>query len=262
MVTAKQNYFSATRVAVIAIFGAIAGVLYVFGFPMAAIFPSWLELNFSDIPALIGTFALGPVSGTIIVIVKILVKLIIKGTTTLFVGELADLIIGIAFVVPAGFIYKKKRTFGGALLGMLVGTVCSIAFSVLANWLILVPFYKELFFGGSWDPLVGTMQAIFGEGCTVDTFYTFYLWFSVLPFNLMRCLVAVIVTLPVYKHISRAINRIGSKLEPKRVEGADGECAKTDNTRTIVLAVVVGVLIVLLVVGVILRYYIPIWFAD
>ncbi len=100
MEKAKANYFSATRVAVIAVFSTLAGVLYAFGFPIAAAFPSWLELNFSDIPALIGTFALGPVSGGIIVFVKILIKLIIKGTSTAFVGELADLLIGMAFVVP------------------------------------------------------------------------------------------------------------------------------------------------------------------
>ena len=139
----KKSYFSATRVAVIAMFATLAGLLYVFGFPIAAAFPSWLELNFSDIPALIGTFALGPVSGSIIVLVKILIKLIIKGTSTVFVGELADLLIGIAFVVPSGLIYKKMRTFKGALVAMAVGTLCSTAMSILANWLVLVPFVSS-----------------------------------------------------------------------------------------------------------------------
>ena len=111
-------FFTPTRIAVIALFAALAGVLYAFGFPINVAFPFWLELNFSDIPALIGTFVLGPLSGGIIVFVKILVKLIIKGTSTVFVGELADLIIGLAFIVPAGLIYKKHRTFKGALAGM------------------------------------------------------------------------------------------------------------------------------------------------
>lgn len=260
MVNAKTEYFNATRVAVIAMFATVAGVLYAFGFPMAAIFPSWLELNFSDIPALIGTFALGPVSGAIIVFMKVLVKLIIKGTSTMFVGELADLIIGIAFVVPAGLIYKKRRTFKGAIIGMSVGTVSSVALAIIANWLVLVPFYKASFFGGSWEPLVGGMQAIFGEGCTVDTFYAFYLWCSVLPFNLMRCLIAVAITLPVYKHVSRAINRLGDRLAPKcPAESSAEECAKTEKKRMIVLISVCAAVVVLLVIGVLLRYYIPIW---
>lgn len=261
MVTAKSNYFNATRVSVIALFGALAGVLYIFGFPLG-IFASWLELNFSDIPALIGTFALGPVSGAIIVLVKVLVKLICVGSHTAFVGELADLLIGIAFVVPAGLIYKKMRTFKGALAGMAVGTVCSVALAMLANWLVLVPFYMQVSFGGSWEPLLTPMQAIFGDACTQDTFYVYYIWASVLPFNVLRCLIAIAVTLPVYKHISRALNRIGDKLAPKCPAGSsEQECAKADKKRVIVLAVVVSVIVVLLVVGVLLRYYIPIWTA-
>ena len=234
MVNTRTEYFNATRVAVIAMFGTVAGVLYSLNIPMAAIFPFWLELNFSDIPSLIGTFALGPVSGAIIVFVKVLLKLIIKGTSTMFVGDLADLLIGIAFVVPAGLIYKKMRTFKGALIGMSVGTVCSVALAILANWLILVPFYKQSFFGGSWEPLLSIMSAIFGE-VTRETFYTFYLWCSVLPFNALRCIIAIIVVLPVYKHISRVINRLNARLTPKeRTE----EQTKKLNLRLIIIGVV------------------------
>lgn len=258
MAKTKKNYFSATRVAVIAMFATLAGLLYIFGFPIAAAFPSWLELNFSDIPALIGTFALGPISGTIIVFVKILIKLIIKGTTTVFVGELADLLIGIAFVVPSGLIYKKMRTFKGALIAMAVGTVCSTAVSILANWLILVPFYLQLFFHGNWKFLLDPMQALFGEKCTQATFYKFYLWCSVLPFNLMRCIIAVVVTLPVYKHISRLINRLNDKLTPKKrdeeAEAEEGTLRKVDK-RTVITIIVVVVVGVLLVAGVLLRYF-------
>ncbi len=251
----KKSYFSATRVAVIAMFATLAGLLYVFGFPIAAAFPFWLELNFSDIPALIGTFALGPVSGAIIVFVKILVKLIIKGTSTVFVGELADLVIGVAFVVPSGLIYKKMRTFKGAILAMAVGMLCSTAMSILANWLVLVPFYRQLFFKGSWDPLVGAMQALFGERCTQATFYNFYLWCSVLPFNLMRCIIAVVVTLPVYKHISRLINKLNDKLTPPKPDGEDGAGARKLDKRTLITIIVVAVVCVLLVAGVLLRYF-------
>lgn len=255
MTKAKSNYFSATRVAVIAMFATIAGVLYVFGFPIAAAFPSWLELNFSDIPALIGTFALGPVSGGIIVFVKILIKLIIKGTSTVFVGEVADLLIGVAFVVPAGVIYKKARTFKGALAAMAVGAVSSTAVSILANWLVLVPFYRQLFFHGSWAPLVGTMQALFGEKCDQNTFYTFYLWCSVLPFNLMRCLIAILITLPVYKHVSRLITRLGQKLDPKPAEEECGEVKIQNGKRTAVIIGVTAAVLALLIGGVLLRYF-------
>lgn len=259
----NKSFFSATRVTVIAMFSALAGVLYVFGFPINGAFPFWLELNFSDIPALIGAFAMGPVSGSLIVLFKVIIKLVIKGTSTMFVGELADLVIGIAFILPAALIYKKKRTLKGAVLGMAVGTLASIAMSILANWLVLVPFYLQLFFKGSWTPLVGAMQSLFGEGCTQETFYNFYLWASVLPFNAMRCLIAVAVTLPVYKHISRLINKLHSKLDPKRVECDDPEeearLQKAERKRTAIIIGVTCAVIALLIVGVVLRYYIPIW---
>lgn len=245
---AKKNYFNATRIAVIALFGALSGVLYIFGFPIAAAFPSFLELNFSDIPALIGTFTLGPLSGAIVIVIKILIKLLFKSTSTVFVGELADLLIGIAFVVPAGLIYKKKRTFKGALLAMAIGTVSSVAVAIVANRLVLVPFYVKFFFGGAWEPLVGMMTPLF-PNCTRETFYTFYLWVSVLPFNVMRCLIAAVVTLLVYKHISRAVNKMNEKLTLKRTRGE-----KENKIRTVICVLACITVLLALAAGVLVRY--------
>ncbi len=245
----KRNYFNATRIAMIALFGALAGILYSFVFPIAAAFPVFLELNFSDIPMLIGTFALGPLSGGIIVVIKILIKLIIKSTGTAFVGELADLLIGLAFIVPAGLIYQKKRSFKSAMIGMCVGMFSSVAVAVFVNWIILVPFYIQLVFHGSWDPLIGMMLPLF-PSCTKDTFYNFYLWVSVLPFNFMRCLIAIIVTLPVYKHISRAIVSVNKKLAPKK-EATAQEARK----RTVITVLVCVAVFVLLIGFALLRYF-------
>ncbi|MCI8499151.1 MAG: ECF transporter S component [Clostridia bacterium] len=245
----KKNFFSATRIAIIALFGALSGVLYIFGFPISAAFPVWLELNFSDIPALIGTFALGPLSGTIILVVKILIKLVFKSTSTVFVGELADFLIGLAFLLPAGLLYRKKRTFKGALAGLAIGTACSVAVSILTNWLVLVPFYVKLLFKGNWDAIVGLMKPLF-PSCTRETFYDFYLWVSVLPFNVMRCLIASTATLLVYKHISRAINRIAEKLTPK------GQNAETENKKQFIITLCVCVvLIVLMILFALLHYF-------
>lgn len=215
MAVTQKNYFNSTRIALIALFSTLSGVLYIFGFPISVAFPSFLELNFSDIPALIGTFTLGPLSGGIIVFVKIIIKLIFKPTSTAFVGELADLLIGIAFVVPSGLIYKKKRTMKGAICAVVVGTLASVVVAVAANRFILVPFYVQFFFGGSWAPIVGMMTPLF-PSCTQETFYIFYLWVSVVPFNVMRCLIAVLVTLVVYKHISRAIKRLNEKMGARK----------------------------------------------
>ena len=250
MESGNKKYFSSTRIAVLAMFSALAGILYIFNFSLSFAFPSFLEFNFADIPALIGSFALGPVSGAIIVAMRILIKLVVKSTSTMFVGELSDLITGCAFAVTAGFIYSKKRTFKGALIGMGVGAATEVTIAILFNWLVLVPFYVEFFFHGKWEPLIGMMNVLF-PNCTKENFYNYYLWVSVLPFNLMRCLVAVLVTLPVYKRISRLINNFNAKLQAK--EGENGEKVKKINLGAIIAAIAV---VVLLVVFALLRYFV------
>ena len=133
---------------------------------------------------------------------------------------------------------------------MAVGTACSVAVAVLANWLILVPFYVEFFYGGSWDSLIGMMTPLF-PSCTKESFYNFYLWVSVLPFNLMRCLVAVCVTLPVYKRISRALDRLSEKLDPPA-----GEEAPQNRRRTAIVLAACACAVLVLTVLVLLRYFV------
>ena len=151
---AAKNYFSATRIAMIALFSALAGVLYILNFSIPFAFPGFLEFRFSDVPVLIGTFALGPVAGCIIVVFMVLIKLVIVSTSTYFVGDLADILVGFALVIPVGLIYNKNRTFKGALLGLGAGSLISTALAVLLNRILLVPAYVTLMFGGSWEPIL------------------------------------------------------------------------------------------------------------
>lgn len=200
----KKKFFSATNIAKIGVFAALATVLYYFPkFPIVALFPSFLELNFSDIPALIGTFALGPVAGSLIVVVKILLKL--PATSTMCIGELSDLVCGLALVIPAGIIYKRRRTFRGALLGLLAGTVCSVGLSVLSNRFVILPAYINVM-GFGVEAIVGMLRPLF-PAVTADNLYAYYLPLSVVPFNLLRCLIAAIVTLLLYKRISWLLNK-------------------------------------------------------
>lgn len=241
---------SSTKIAFIAMFATLAGVLYILDFALPFAFPGFLEFKLSDIPILIGSFTLGPVSGAVIVVVEILIKLVIKGTSTVFVGELSDLITSCMFAVTAGIIYKKHRTFKGALAAMAIGTAAEVAVAILINWLVLVPFYVKVFFGGNWAPLVGMMKPLFPE-CTKATFYSYYLWLSVLPFNLLRCLVAIVVTLLVYKRISRLINSVNRKIYGK----PDNDEQKSKKTTIIFICVGVAV-VVLLVTFALLRYFV------
>ncbi|MDE7158965.1 MAG: ECF transporter S component [Clostridiales bacterium] len=235
------GHASSTRIAFIAMFSTLAGVLYILNFSLPFAFPSFLEFKFSDIPILIGSFTLGPTAGGIIVVVEILIKLVVKGTTTMFVGELSDLITSCAFAVTAGLIYKNKRTFKGAMLAMGVGTVVEVTLAIIINRVILVPFYLSVFFSGNWQLLIDTMTPLF-PACTKETFYNFYLWASVLPFNLLRCVVAIVVTLPVYKRISRLINSVNRKIYGKQT--ADEVKAKKINITIIIVTVVIVALLI------------------
>lgn len=244
----KEKYFTSTRISTIAVFAALAFALYLIRIPMAFAFAPWLELNFSDIPALLGSFALGPISGCVVVIVKILLKLIIQGTSTAFVGELADLIIGCCLVIPAGMIYKRTRSIKGALVAMITGSLCSVAGAILANRFILIPFYAKQY---GFATLVGMLTGLF-PSCTEENFYDYYLWVSVLPFNLMRCIIAGLVTFLVYKKISRLIKKISEKLDPP--VKSDGE--KAGEKKKVLILIIVSVAVVLLLIaGVLIRYF-------
>ena len=111
----------ARRVAYIGIFAAIAALLmYIeFALPFA---PGFYELDFSEIPVLICSFSLGPVAGVVCEFVKEMLKLLLKGTSTAFVGDLANFVVGCSFILPASVVYFAKKTKTGAIIGMGVGT--------------------------------------------------------------------------------------------------------------------------------------------
>ena len=113
------------------------------------------------------------------------------------------------------------------------------ALAVLLNRFALVPAYVYLMYGGSWEPVLGMMTPLFPD-CTQENFYSIYLWASILPFNLLRCLVASLITLPVYKHISRAINRLNGKLSPKN---RDTEASARLSTAMVVVGFALVVLV-------------------
>ena len=136
--------------------------------------------------------------------IKICIKLILQGTASAFTGDLSDLICGLTLVVPAGLIYKYNRTFRGALIALLVGTLCSTGVSVLSNRFIIVPAYAKAF--GGIDAIAGMVTSLF-PSVTSENFYAYYLPLSVVPFNLLRCIIASAVTLLLYKRISRLLNK-------------------------------------------------------
>ena len=221
----KQPFFTATRRAAIAIFAATGGILYSVQIPMPVMFAPWLKFNPSDIPILIGSFALGAPSGAIIAVLRTLIGLLFKPTTTVFIGETADILCGVAFAVPAGLFYAKKKTKGGAGIACLLGGLCSVAMSLIANRFMLIPWYAKQM---GMETLVNMLLGLY-PACTEETFYDFYLWLSVAPFNALRCLINSLFTFSVYKNVSALLKKADEKFGKKPAKNEDQTAKNEEN---------------------------------
>ena len=190
----------------IAMLSAVAAVLMLVEVPLPFLAPTFYQLDLSELPVLIGAFALGPLAGMMIEMVKILLNFVLNGTLTAGVGELANFLIGCALVVPAGYIYKRGKTKKSALIGMSVGTICMALAGGILNGFLLLPAYGKAF-GMPGDAFVEMGSAIFP---VIDDLLTFCL-FSVVPFNMVKGILVSVITMFLYKHISRLLkgNQMG-----------------------------------------------------
>ena len=201
-----KKIFTTKNLVLMAIFSALAAVLMLLEFPVPFIAPSFYEIDLSEIPVLIGSFIMGPVAGVIIEAVKILLILLIRGTDTAYVGELANFIIGCCFIVPAGVIYKKNKTKKSALIGIATGTMLMAVAGVIINYAILIPFYVKAY-GMPLDAIIGMGAKI---NSLISNKWTFVL-VCVAPFNIVKGVIDSLITALVYKRISTFIKGIGNK---------------------------------------------------
>ena len=132
-------------VAVCGMLGALACVLHMMDFPLVFLAPEFYKLDFSELPVMIGGFFLGPVGAVIIELVKILLKLVLKGTSTAFVGDLANFIVGCALVVPASVLYHLKKTKKCAIVSLIIGTLVMAVFGTAFNAVYLLPAFSKLY---------------------------------------------------------------------------------------------------------------------
>lgn len=121
------------KLVIMAMLSAVAVVLMYFDFPLVFLAPGFYKLDFSEVPVLIGSFLLGPCAGVIIEAVKVLLHMCLKGTTTAFVGDFANFILGCAYVVPAAVIYHLHKTKKMAVVSLIAGGVILIISGTLLN---------------------------------------------------------------------------------------------------------------------------------
>lgn len=197
----SEPVFHTRKVAMIGMFSAIAMILHLFDFPLPFA-PGFYKLDFSELPILVGTFAFGPAAGVMMEFVKILLKLLIKGTSTVFVGDLANFVIGCSFILPASVIYAFRKNKKSAIIACITGTLVMTVFGTAFNAIYLLPAFSELY-NLPLDQLLAMGTAVnplAREGSIVS-----FVAACVAPLNLIKGASVSLVTLLIYKPLSPII---------------------------------------------------------
>lgn len=187
------------KLVVTAMLGAAAFVLQLLEFPIPFLIPSFVQMDFSELPALLATFSIGPVSGVSVCLIKNVVKVIFK-TTTGGVGELCNFLIGAALVVPAGLIYKRMKSRKGALIGALVGAVCMGLLSIPINYFISYPIYTAFM---PLDVIIGMYQELMPS---VNGLLSCLVIFN-MPFTMLKGLLVTVLCFLIYKPLSPLLHK-------------------------------------------------------
>lgn len=193
---------AARRVSIIGMCSAIAMVLYMLDFPVPFLAPPFYKLDFSEIPVLLCGFFLGPSAGVICLALKVLLKLLLQGTTTAFVGDLANFVVGCTLVLPAVILYHLHKTKKSAMIGLAVGTLTMASFGSLFNAIYLIPEFSRLY-DIPLEAIVAMGTAIHGSIDSVGMLAAL----CVAPLNLLKGTAVSVLTLLLYKHVARPLFR-------------------------------------------------------
>ncbi len=196
-----------------AIFSTMAGVLMLMEIPLFFA-PSFYKIDLSELPVLICTFYLGPVAGVVAELIKVCIKLLLKGTSTAFVGDFANFAVGCSFVLPASMVYHAKPSRRSALIGLAVGTLVMTVFGSAFNAIYLLPKFAALF-GMPMEVIVGMGTKVNAHITSVSTLVLY----AVVPFNLLKGCVVSLLTLLLYKRISPILHK-GDDRRKARKEAA------------------------------------------
>ncbi len=191
----KRGKFTTKNMVLVAVFAGVSLVLMLLEFPLPFA-PAFLKFDLADLPATLATFMLGPVHGIMVCVVKLLLKLIVKGTETAFVGEFANLMASAMYILPAALIYRFKKGKVGAAIALGSATVIVSIGACIMNMFIMFPVYSSLY-GIPMDAIIGMGTAI---NSSVNDLFTLII-FTVLPFNLFKYTIVSIITFFMYKKL-------------------------------------------------------------
>jgi len=198
-----KKLFTIKNMAIIAIMSAIAGILMFIDFPISFIAPAFYKLDVSDLPCLIVSFLLGPLAGSITEILKVLIKLLLKPTSSAFVGEISNIICGLSLCIPAAIIYNKNHDRKGAIKALVIGSITLVVVGSFMNYIFIIPSYVKIY-KMPLDAIINAGKAIFP---IIKDKLTFVLLCTA-PFNLIKAILVSILTYTLYKRISHIFNKI------------------------------------------------------
>ena len=195
----KKSFSSTHYISYTAMFACMSGVLMLIEIPLFFA-PGFYKLDLSEMPVLICTFYLGPVAGAATELLKVIVKLLLKGTTTAYVGDFANFVVGCTFILPASIIYHARPGKKTALIGMAVGTLIMTVFGSAFNAVYLLPKFAQLY-GIPLDTIIAMGTAIRGGVSNISTFVLL----CVAPLNLLKGTVVSVLTMLLYKRVARPL---------------------------------------------------------
>lgn len=191
---------AARRITIVAICAAIATVLHVLDFPLPFLAPGFYKLDFSEVPVMLCGFYLGPTAAVLCEAVKIFLKLIIKSTSTAFVGDFANFAVGCSMVLPAVIFYHIKKSKAGAVTGLILGTLVMTVFGSAFNGIYLLPKFAQLY-GMPLESIIAAGAQINANISSVTTFVIL----AVAPLNLIKGAAVTVLTLLLYKRVARPL---------------------------------------------------------
>ena len=190
----------ASYVSIVGICAAIATVLHMLDFPLLFLAPEFYKVDFSELPVLLCGFYLGPTATVACEGIKIVLKLLFKGTSTAFVGDFANFAVGCSLVLPATIIYHAHKSKHSAIIGLVVGSLCMSIFGSAFNAIYLLPKFAQLY-GIPLDVIIGMGTKINGSIHNVTTF----VMICVAPLNLLKSSVVSVLTMLLYKRVARPL---------------------------------------------------------
>ena len=196
----KRQVSPAKRVSVVAVCAAIAAILHILDFPLLFLAPEFYKLDFSELPVMLCGFYLGPSAAVACEAVKIILKLLLKGTSTAFVGDFANFAVGCSMVLPAAIIYHLHKSRKDAIIGLAIGTVILTIFGSAFNAIYLLPKFSQLY-GLPLDSIIAMGSKINGNIHSISTFVLL----AVAPLNLIKGASVSVLTMLLYKRVARPL---------------------------------------------------------